>query len=313
VSEVVVAEVVRSGFVESRHFGSIVALDPAGAVVLARGSVDAPLFARSCNKPIQATAMVRAGLSLRGRLLALVSASHSGEPMHLEGVREILAGAELPESALQTPPDFPLAGEARDAYVAAGGVASPIAMNCSGKHAGMLATCVAAGWPVDTYRDPGHPLQRRIAAELGALAGQEATPVGVDGCGAPLFGTTLVGLARAFGRIRQAREGTPERAVAEAIGKFPEYVSGTRRDEAQLLRAYPDAVAKAGAEGCYAVAMPDGTAVALKVGDGGARARPVVMAAALRELGFDHPVLDDVGHVPVLGGGKPVGEIRAAF
>jgi L-asparaginase II len=310
VHEVVVAEVIRSGFVESRHFGSIVALDREGALVLARGDVDAPVFARSCNKPIQATAMVRAGLPLRGRLLALVAASHSGEPMHLDGVREILDGAGLPESALQTPPDYPLVGDVRDAYVAAGGVASPIAMNCSGKHAGMLATCVAAGWPVDTYRDPEHPLQRRIANDLAELTGHDVTATGVDGCGAPLYGTTLVGLARAFGRIQQAPEGTPERAVAEAIGAFPEYASGTDRDEARLLRAYPGAVAKAGAEACYAVAMPDGGSVALKIGDGGARARPVVMAAALRRLGFEHDVLDEIGHVPVLGGGEPVGEIR---
>jgi L-asparaginase II len=290
-----------------------VALDPAGRVVLARGDVDAPMFARSCNKPIQATAMVRSGLALRGRLLALVAASHSGEPMHLDGVREILQGAGLPESALQTPPDYPLGGDVRDAYVLAGGRASPIAMNCSGKHAGMLATCVAAGWPIDSYRDPEHPLQRRIAAELATLTDGPVTATGVDGCGAPLYGTTLVGLARAFGRIQQAQEGTPERAVAAAIGAFPEYVSGTGRDEAKLLHAYPGAVAKAGAEACYAVAMPDGTAVALKIGDGGARARPVVMAAALRSLGYTGPEVDEIGHVTVLGHGEPVGAIRAVL
>jgi L-asparaginase II len=313
VRDIIVAEVVRSGFVESQHSGAIAALDRSGAVAWSVGVVDGPVFARSCNKPIQATAMVRAGLPLRGRLLALVSASHSGEPIHLEGVREILAGADLPESTLQTPPDYPLAGPTRDAYVAAGGKPSPVAMNCSGKHAGMLATCVANGWPLETYRDPEHPLQRRIADELVELTGHEVTALGVDGCGAPLLGTTLVGLARAFQRIRQAPQDSPPGAVAEAIGAFPEYVSGSDRDELTLLRAYPGAVAKGGAEACYAVAMPDGSAVALKIRDGGARARAVVMAAALQRLGFDHPVLDELAHPPVLGGGEPVGEIRAAF
>jgi L-asparaginase II len=308
-----VAEVVRSGFVESQHFGAIVALEPSGVVAWSVGVTDEPVFARSCNKPIQATAMVRAGLPLRGRLLALASASHSGEPMHLDGVREILAGADVPESALQTPPDYPLPGPHRDAYVAAGGKPSPIAMNCSGKHAGMLATCVANGWPLETYRDPEHPLQRRIADELVELTGHEVTAVGVDGCGAPLFGTTLIGLARAFQRIRQAPAESPAGAVAEAIGGFPAYVSGSDRDEAALLRAYPGAVAKGGAEACYAVAMPDGSAVALKIGDGGSRARPVVMAAALQRLGYEHSVLEELAHAPVLGGGEPVGEIRAAF
>ena len=282
-------------------------------MVWSRGEPEAPVFARSCNKPIQAASMVRSGLTVRGRLLALVAASHSGEPMHRDGVREILAGAGLAESALQTPPDYPIGPRVRDAYVAAGGVASPVAMNCSGKHAGMLATCVANGWPIDSYRDPGHPLQRRIADDLVELTGHPVTATGVDGCGAPLFGTTLVGLARAFGRIRQAPAGTPERVVADAIGDFPEYVSGTDRDEAKLLRAYPQAVAKAGAEASYAVAMPDGSAAALKIGDGGGRARAVVMAAALRRLGWDHPVLDEIGHVPVLGGGKPVGGVRAVL
>ena len=307
------AEVVRSGFVESRHFGAIIALDRSGAVAWSVGVVDEPVFVRSCNKPIQATAMVRAGLPLRGRLLALVSASHSGEPMHLEGVREILDGAGLPESALQTPPDYPLGGPTRDAYVAAGGKPSSVAMNCSGKHAGMLATCVANGWPIETYRDPDHPLQRRIADELVELTGYEVTAVGVDGCGAPLLGTTLIGLARAFRRIQQAPSDSPPGAVAEAIGAFPAYVSGSDRDEATLLRSFPGAVAKGGAEACYAVAMPDGSAVALKIGDGGGRARAVVMAAALQRLGFDGPVLEELAHPAVLGGGERIGEIRAAF
>jgi L-asparaginase II len=313
VHDVVLAEVVRSGFVESRHYGSIVALGPDGSVILSRGEPEAPVFARSCNKPIQAASMVGSGLTVRGRLLALVAASHSGEPMHLDGVREILAGAGLSESALQTPPQYPIEPRVRDAYIAAGGGASPVAMNCSGKHAGMLATCVTNGWPIDSYRDPGHPLQRRIAGDFAELTGLPIPATGVDGCGAPLFGTTLVGLARAFGRIRQAPAGTPERVVADAIGGFPEYVSGTDRDEAKLLHAYPQAVAKAGAEACYAVAMPDGSAVALKIGDGGARARVVVMAAALRRLGWGHRVLDEIGHVPVLGGGKAVGEVRAVL
>ena len=120
-------------------------------------------------------------------------------------------------------------------------------------------------------------------------------------------------MARAFQRIQQAPPDSPPGAVAEAIGAYPTYVSGSDRDEAMLLRAYPGAVAKGGAEACYAVAMPDGSAVALKIGDGGGRARAVVMAAALQRIGFDHPVLDELAHPAVFGGGEPVGEIRAAF
>ena len=302
---------VRSGFVEGVHHGSMVAVDPDGSITWSVGTVDEPIFPRSSNKPLQAVGMVRAGLPLRGRLLALTCASHSGEPMHLDGVREILAGAGLDESALQTPPDRPLDELERAEWIRTGAAPTPVAMNCSGKHAAMLATCVANGWDTGGYRDASHPLQRHLAAVFSELTGEPVTATGLDGCGAPLFAASLVGLARAFSRLVQAAPGSAEREGAEAISGFPEYVSGTRRDEAALLRAYPGAIGKGGAEAVYAVAMPEGSAVALKIADGANRARPVVMAAALRRLGYDHPVLDETGTHPVLGGGRPVGEVRA--
>lgn len=308
-----VAEVVRSGFVEGYHWGSAVALDPDGSVRWSVGTVDEPIFPRSSNKPMQAVGMVRSGLRLPGRLLALACGSHSGERMHIDGARAIIAVAGLDVSALQTPADLPVEEHVRLAYVRDGGEAAPVVMNCSGKHAAMLATCVVNDWDVATYRDPAHPLQRAITATFEELTGEPDPAVGVDGCGAPLLACSLVGLARAFGRIQQGSPGTAERAVADAISGWPEYVSGTRRDEAVLLRAYPGAIAKAGAESCYAVAMPDGTSVAVKIGDGGARARPVVMAAILRRLGYDAPELAEIGSQPLLGGGRPVGEVRATL
>lgn len=309
---VVLAEVVRSGFVEGHHHGVAVALDAAGESVVALGDVTAPIFPRSSNKPMQSAAMVRAGLDLDGELLALATASHSGEDFHLDGVRRILAHAGLDESALQTPPDWPIDEGARLARQRAGLEPSPLTMNCSGKHAGMLATCVVNGWPTDTYRDPDHPLQRAIRTELELLAGEPVTAVGVDGCGAPLMAISVLGLARAFRAIATAAPGTPERAVADAMRAHPQWVSGTHRDDTALMAALPGAIAKAGAEGVYAVALPDGRAAALKIDDGNTRARPVVMAALLRRLGVDAPVLDEQDHVTLLGGGKPVGEIRAA-
>ncbi|MGH3425641.1 MAG: asparaginase, partial [Nocardioidaceae bacterium] len=283
----VVAEVVRSGFVEGRHHGAVVRVDPGGSVAWSVGDPEAPVFGRSCNKPMQATAMVRAGLPLRGRLLALASGSHSAEPFHLEAVREVLAAAGLDESALQTPPSYPPEGEARDAYLRSGGRPEAICMDCSGKHAGMLATCVANGWDSQTYLDPAHPLQEAIGETFVRLTGEPIAALGVDGCGAPLFATGLAGLARAFGTIVRADPDSAEGAVAAAITGWPEYVSGTTRDEARLIHAYPGAIAKSGAEACYAVAMPDGTAFAIKIDDGGARARSVVMSEALRIAGYD--------------------------
>jgi len=184
----VIAEVVRSGFVEGHHYGSVVAIDAGHEVVHARGEVGTPILPRSCNKPLQALGMVRAGLDLDGELLALACASHSGEDFHVEGVRTILAHARLPESALQNPPGWPLDDRVRDDLVRAGGEASRLHMNCSGKHAAMLATCVVNGWPTESYRDPAHPLQQAIAATLAELTGEPVGPVAVDGCGAPLLG-----------------------------------------------------------------------------------------------------------------------------
>ncbi len=166
------AEIVRSGFVEGHHYGSVVALDAAGEVDWSVGMVDEAVLPRSCNKPIQALAMVRAGLSLPPELLALACASHSGEPFHVEGVRRILAGAGLAESDLQTPPDYPLDDAAREDVIRGGGGKTSIQMNCSGKHAAMLATCVLNGWSTEDYLDPAHPLQVAIAETFAELTGE---------------------------------------------------------------------------------------------------------------------------------------------
>ena len=313
---VVVAEIVRSGFVEGHHYGSIVVLGRDGEADWSVGDVTSAMFPRSCNKPVQALAMLRAGLDLPSDLLALACASHSGEPFHLDGVRRILAEAGLDESALQTPLDYPLDDVAREEWIRSGRERERVAMNCSGKHAAMLATCVVNGWDVATYLDPDHPLQVWIAKTFAELTGQPVEAVAVDGCGAPLLSTSLTGLARAFRTLAIAGDGL-ERRVADAIRAHPQFTSGTRRDEAALLRAIPGAIGKAGAESCYAVARPDGRAVALKADDGAARVRPVLMAAALErmgvpaERGVDGDAVRRTGVVELLGGGVPVGGIRS--
>jgi L-asparaginase II len=313
-----VAELVRSGFVEGHHYGSIVALGADGRIEWAVGDVDSHVLPRSCNKPVQALAMVRLGLDLPPDLLALACASHSGEPFHLEGVRRILAGAGLDESALQTPPDYPLDDEAREAAIRDGAGRTPLQMNCSGKHAAMLATCVINGWDTATYLSPDHPLQQGIRATFEELTGEPSAVVAVDGCGAPLLSASLVGLATAFRRVATGYDAAADR-IADAIRRHPENVSGTKRDERELLTAIPGSIGKAGAESCYAVALSDGRAFALKTDDGAARVRPVLMAEALRrsgvdrEDGVDGAAVRRTGVVPLLGGGVPVGEIRAVF
>jgi L-asparaginase II len=307
----VLARVVRGGVVESVHRGHLVVIGPEGEVRQRRGGPDATFFARSALKPVQAVAMLRSGLDLDGELLALACASHSGEPEHLTGVRRILAGAGLDVADLQNSPALPLDADAGFAWRVAGNGPSSIAQNCSGKHAAMLATCVAAGWERHGYRDPAHPLQQAIAAAVADLSGDGAPAhVSVDGCGAPLFSCTVAGLARAFARIASAPPGTPEHRVAVAVRAHPWWLGGSDRFVTRLIGAVPGLVAKDGAEGVFAAALPTGAAVAVKILDGSARPLPPVVTAALAALGV--PGLDEVGRVDVLGHGEPVGRVDAA-
>lgn len=320
-SPVPVAEIVRSGVVEGHHYGSMVALAADGRVQWSVGAVESPILPRSSNKPVQALGMVRLGLDLPPHLLALACGSHSGEAIHVDGARRILELAGLTEADLRTPADYPLDEAVREQWLREGRAAEPVLMNCSGKHAAMLATCVVNGWDTASYLDPTHPLQQSIRATFEELTGEQAQ-VAVDGCGAPLLSTSLVGLARAFRRLALGHDGADQASaesarVAAAIRSHPEYVSGTTRDERTLLQALPGAIGKAGAESVYAVALPDGRAFASKVEDGADRARPVLMAAALARSGvLDEPGVDAdavrrTGLLELFGGGVPVGEIRA--
>lgn len=304
----IVAEVVRSGFVESVHHGSVVvhAVDR----TMVAGDVTGPIFPRSSNKPLQTVGMLRAGLTVRdGARLALISGSHWGEPFHLRMVREILADAGLDAGALRCPAALPLSEAKRDAWLRSGGGPEPVLMNCSGKHAGMLATCVANGWPVDSYLDPKHPLQVGLAGAVADLADEPVAATGVDGCGAPVFAISLTGLARAFRRLVEAAPGTPERRVADEMRVRPELVAGTGADDTLLMRAVPGLLAKGGAEGVLAVAVPGAGSVALKIGDGAMRARTPVLLSALRKLGVEVPAMEE----PVLGGAAPVGVVRSVW
>jgi L-asparaginase II len=175
----------------------------------------------------------------------------------------------------------------------------------------MLATCVANGWDLATYRDPAHPLQQRMSQTLAELAGEPVAATGIDGCGAPVMAISLTGLARAFGRLAAAAKGTDEARVATAITTHPEWLGGTRRQVTALIRGLPGAVAKDGAESVYAVGLPDGRGIALKIADGAPRARPVVMAAALARLGVEADVLAQLADAPVLGHGDRVGAVVA--
>jgi L-asparaginase II len=305
-TDAVLAEYVRDGVVESVHRGYLIALNSDGSVNLELGNIDQLIFPRSTIKSIQGAAMVRAGLKLEPRLLALGCSSHSGSEEHLTAVREILSMAKLDESALQCMLDKPLGEPERRAW--GDKPATRISMNCSGKHAAMLLTCVTNGWPIENYLDPAHPLQVAIKAELEALAGEKITLTSTDGCGAPLFLISVIGLARAIRAITISLDPIHQ-SVLDAARKFPEMVAGKGRLTTQMIEAVPGLYMKDGAEAVEIASMPDGRTLVFKVSDGSLRPFRVLVHAGLKRLGIDSPYEAE----NVLGGDRVIGTIRATF
>ena len=308
-----IAVATRSGVDESIHFGAGVTIERDGSIARSIGDPAVSVYPRSALKPLQASAMVRAGLDLPPRLLAVVCASHSGEQRHLEAVTEILDRHRLSVDDLQNTPDRPLGSEARRAAAAAGTAPSPLQQNCSGKHAAMLATCRINGWPTDSYLEVDHPLQVAIRAEIDRRAdraGGSVSHVGTDGCGAPTHVMPLVDVARSFAALVRERS-----IVATSMSEAPDLVAGDGRDVTLWMEAVPGLVAKEGAAGVMAMATGDGHAAAMKIADGSDLARRAVTVEMLRHLGVDVDgavahVRDAVG-VIVYGHGSEVGRISA--
>ena len=286
-SDEVLAEYVRDGVVESVHRGYLIALNSDGSVNLTLGTSEQLIFPRSTIKSIQGAAMVRAGLKLEPRLLALGCSSHSGSEEHLTAVREILSKAHLDESALQCMLDKPLGDAERRAW--GDKPATRISMNCSGKHAAMLLTCVTNGWPIENYLDPAHPLQVAIKKELEALAGESITLTSTDGCGAPLFLISVLGLARAIRAITISTDSVHQ-SVLDASRAYPEMVAGKGRLTTQMIEAVPGLYMKDGAEAVEVASMPDGRTLVFKVSDGSLRPFRVLVHAGLKRLGIDSPM-----------------------
>ncbi|WP_374209952.1 asparaginase [Pseudarthrobacter raffinosi] len=319
----------RDRLVESIHYGSVIATAPDGSTLAAAGDPLAPFYPRSSLKPLQAVALVRAGLDLPAGLLALTAASHSGAARHRDGALRILELHGLAPSDLENSTDLPYGATEREEWLRSGGHATRLTQNCSGKHAAMAATCVINGWPVKGYLDPSHPLQQLIASTVAELTGEAPLALSTDGCGTPLFALTLRGMARAFGRIAAASNSaagntanstsdggghaplTAEAAVGLAMQQHPDMVAGERRDVTELMRLSPGIVAKDGFEGVQLVGLPDGRAIAVKISDGGDRARMPVTVRMLEALGVDTAPLAGIGTAPVLGGGHRVGLLQA--
>ncbi len=311
----------RSGFIESRHAGSAVVLDGTTAETLVRlGNPDAPIFPRSAMKPFQAIAIMSSGVELVGPQAAIATASHTGSAQHVELVRQLLDRAGLTADDLECPADWPSDKAMRTELVRSGQGANPVYMNCSGKHAAMLLACVHNGWPTVGYLDPGHPLQKRVLEIVERFTGDKAVATGVDGCGAPVHAMSLVALARGIRGLSNASLDSPfamfrSAATLRAAVLANPWVAGGVGEPDTIIVEELGLFAKIGAEGVMVLSTSNATTATLKILDGNIRAAAIVGLTLLTHVGAlpqEHldrvtPLLD----LTVLGGGKPVGTIRA--
>jgi L-asparaginase II len=325
-----IVEVTRGDLVESVHQVAACAVDARGNVVFEAGEVETPVYLRSAAKPFIAAAAIEAGVrerfALEPREIAVMAASHFGEPFHLEAVASILQKIGLDASALRCGSHLPYDEKSAREIVRAGLEPSPLYNNCSGKHAGILALCKAIGADPATYLEAANPAQRRILEFCARLSDDDAEtwPLAIDGCGIPVYATSLRHAALSFARLASlegidARDAIALRVVRDAMIGHPQYVAGTGQLDTVLMQVGDRAiVCKGGAEGIHGVGIiPQRLGYAAKILDGGGRARGPSTIAALRYLGaideekarklarFARPVVYNRA-------GRAVGEIRAA-
>ena len=302
----ILATVTRGGIAESLHLGHLIVLNADGSTYLSKGSPELPIFPRSAVKSLQASAMLKAGLTVSDEELAIICASHSGAQSHIDLVIKMLEKRDIPISALKNAVDKPLGEKEKITWGDKG--ASQLAQNCSGKHAGMLITCKQNGWDMDNYLDINHPLQIAIKNEIEELSGEKVSATSVDGCGAPLFAISLIGLAKAISNLVKSK-GEPYQQIFSACTKYPELVAGDGRLTTRMMKAVPGLFMKEGAEGVQVCALSDGRVIAIKIIDGSWRPVAPIVMEIFKRWGVEMP--DE--SVKIYGGSLLVGKIQVNF
>ncbi len=300
----VLAKVIRGDLVESLHLGHLIVLNANGSTYLSKGSPELPIYPRSAIKSLQAAAMLKAGLKVELNELAIICASHSGAQNHIDLVTKMITARDISISQLKNAVDKPLGEKEKIAWGEK--VPSQLAQNCSGKHAGMLITCQQNGWDMKSYLDLGHPLQVAIKNEVEALAGEKVSATSVDGCGAPLFAISLIGLARAISNLVKSKDELYQQIVS-ACTKYPELVAGEGRLTTRMMQAVPGFFMKEGAEGVQVCALGDGRVTAIKIIDGSWRPVAPIIMEIFNRWGVELP--DE--SVKIYGGGSVIGEVIA--
>jgi L-asparaginase II len=300
----VLAKVTRGDFVESLHLGHLLVLNSDGSTYLSKGSPELPIYPRSAVKSLQAAAMLKAGLKVNADELAIICASHSGSQNHIDLVTKMLTSRDISISQLKNAVDKPL-GE-KEKFSWGEKPASQLAQNCSGKHAGMLITCQENGWDMSTYLDPNHPLQVAIKNEIEELSGEKVSAVSIDGCGAPLFSISLIGLARAISNLVKSQDAIYQQIVL-ACTNYPELVAGDGRLTTRMMQAVPGLFMKEGAEGVQVCALSDGRVIAIKIIDGTWRPVAPIIMEIFNRWGVEIP--DE--SVKIYGGSSVIGAVIA--
>jgi len=300
----VLAKVTRGDLVESLHLGHLIVLNADGSTYLSKGSPELPVYPRSAIKSLQASAMLKAGLKIEENELAIICASHSGSQSHIDLVTKMLTLRGISTSQLKNSADKPL-GE-KEKITWGDTPPSQLAQNCSGKHAGMLITCQQNGWDMNTYLDLNHPLQVAISNEIEELTGEKVSATSVDGCGAPLFAISLVGIAKAISNLVKSKEELYQQIVLACM-KYPELVAGDGRLTTRMMQAIPGLFMKEGAEGVQVCALSDGRVIAIKIIDGSWRPVAPIIMEIFKRWGVEMP--DE--SVKIYGGASVIGEVIA--
>ena len=300
----ILAKITRGDLVESLHLGHLIVLNADGSTYLSKGSPELPIYPRSAIKSLQAAAMLKAGLKVELKELAIICASHSGSQNHIDLVTKMLTSRDISISQLKNAVDKPLGEKEKISWGEK--PASQLAQNCSGKHAGMLITCQQNGWDMKSYLDLNHPLQVAIKNEIEELSGEEVSAVSVDGCGAPLFAISLIGLAKAISNLVKSNDDLYQQIVS-ACTKYPELVAGDGRLTTRMMQAVPGLFMKEGAEGVQVCALHDGRVIAIKIIDGSWRPVAPIIMKIFNRWGVEMP--DE--SVKIYGGASVIGEVIA--
>ena len=292
----------RGDLVESLHLGHLIVLNADGSTYLSKGSPELAFYPRSAVKSLQASAMLKAGLTVSDEELAIVCASHSGSQNHIDLVTAMLTKRNISLSAMKNATDKPLGEKEKISWGDKPG--TQLTQNCSGKHAGMLITCQQNGWDMNTYLEMDHPLQIAIKNEIELLAGEKVSASTFDGCGAPLFAISLTGFAKAISVVVKSNDPIYKQIVT-ACTKYPELVAGEGRLTTRLMQAVPGLFMKEGAEGVQVCALSDGRVIAMKIIDGSWRpCAPIIMEIFKR---WAVQIPDE--SVKIYGGASVIGEV----